>query len=251
MITGIIVALPEEIVTLTTKPIEKGHCVFIRDKVLIARAGMGPTNAAAAAELLIAKGASQLISWGCAAALEPSLQAGDLTLADRLLDSGNEEIVVNKDWLDHAKTMLASAFKCSPGQAVMTSGLLIESPTVVTSGKTKKQLHSFTGALALDMESSAIAKVAQKHELPFLAIRAIADPADSDLPEAVVYASDADGEVSIGKLLGYLTLHPAQLLSLIKLGIYFSKAKKTLKRAAVLLELITEFNCTQVSRQAS
>jgi adenosylhomocysteine nucleosidase len=251
VITGIVVALPEEIVTLTSKRIDKGHCVFISDKILVACAGMGQANAAAAAELLIAKGASQLISWGCAAALEPSLQAGDLTLADRLLDADNEEIRVNPDWLDHAKTVFGETFTDPREQAVLHTGLLTESNTVVTSGKAKKQLHAFTGALALDMESSAVAKVAQKHSLPFLAIRAIADTAGMGLPEAVVYATNADGEVAIGKLLGYLLLHPAQLPSLIKLGLYFNKAKQTLKQAAGRLESIIEFNSPTADRQAS
>lgn len=251
MITGIVVALPEEIVTLTSKRIDKGHCVFIGDKILVACAGMGKANAAAAAELLIAKGASQLISWGCAAALGPSLEAGDLTLADRLLDADNEEIRVNPDWLNHAKTVFAETFSGHREQTVLHTGLLAESNTVVTSGKAKKQLHSFTGALALDMESSAVAKVAKRHALPFLAIRAIADPAAMGLPEAVVYATKADGEVAIGKLLGYLLLHPGQLPDLIKLGLYFNKAKQTLKQAAGRLDSIVEFNCPPVDRQAS
>jgi len=251
VITGIVVALPEEIVTLTSKRIDKGHCVFIRDKILVACAGMGPVNATAAAELLIAKGASQLLSWGCAAALDPSLQAGDLTLADRLLDANNEEIAVNADWLDHCLPVLTGALADNRGQAVLHIGLLTESTTIVTSGKAKKQLYSFTGALALDMESNAVAKVAQQHGLPFLAIRAIADPAGMGLPEAVVYATNADGEVSIGKLLQYLALHPAQLPDLIRLGNYFNKAKQTLKRTAGRLESIAEFNCPPADRQTS
>jgi adenosylhomocysteine nucleosidase len=251
VITGIVVALPEEIVTLTSKRIDKGHCVFIGDKILVVCAGMGQANAAASAELLIAKGASQLISWGCAAALEPSLQAGDLTLADRLLDADNEEIRINPDWLDHAKTVFAETFADYREQSVLYTGLLTESNTVVTSGKVKKQLHEITGALALDMESSAVAKVAQKHGLPFLAIRAIADTAGMGLPEAVVYATNADGEVAIGKLLGYLVLHPAQLPSLIKLGLYFNKAKQTLKQAAGRLESVTEFNSPPADRQVT
>jgi adenosylhomocysteine nucleosidase len=251
VITGIVVALPEEIVTLTSKRIDKGHCVFISDKILVACAGMGQANATAAAELLIAKGAGQLISWGCAAALEPSMQAGDLTLPDRLVDADNEEIKVNLDWLDHAKTVFAETFADDHEQPVLHSGLLTESNVVVTSGKAKKELHAFTGALALDMESNAVAKAAQKHDLPFLAIRAIADTAGMGLPEAVVYATNADGEVAIGKLLSYLILHPAQLPSLIKLGLYFNKAKQTLKQAAGRLESITEFNSPPAHRPVS
>ena len=86
MITGIVVALPEELASLTSKRIDKGHCVFIADKLLVVYSGVGADNAAKAAELLINKGASQLISWGCAAALAPAIKSGDLVIADRLID---------------------------------------------------------------------------------------------------------------------------------------------------------------------
>ena len=68
------------------------------DKLLVAYSGAGPVNAQAAAELLVAEGATRLISWGCAAALSESLKPGDLILADKLIDAGNVEIAVNADW---------------------------------------------------------------------------------------------------------------------------------------------------------
>ncbi len=89
MITGIVVALPEELTTLTSKKIDKGRCVFIADKLLVAYSGAGPVNAQAAAELLASKGATRLISWGCAAALSETLKPGDLILADKLIDADN------------------------------------------------------------------------------------------------------------------------------------------------------------------
>ena len=63
MITGLVVALPEELTTLTQKKIAKGRCFFITDKLLVAYAGAGPANAQSAAELLVAQGATRLISW--------------------------------------------------------------------------------------------------------------------------------------------------------------------------------------------
>lgn len=35
-------------------------------------------------------------------------------------------------------------------------------------------------------------------------VRAIADPAEMSLPEAVVHALDADGQVQLGRLLAFL-----------------------------------------------
>jgi adenosylhomocysteine nucleosidase len=236
VITGIVVALPEELTTLTSKKIAKGRCMFITDNLLVAHSGAGPVNAQSAAELLIAEGASRLISWGCAAALSESLKPGDLVLADELIDAGNVEMAVNDDWRGYAKNRLANF-------AAVHGGRLAESRGIVSSSKEKKQLHSITGAVALDMESIAIARVARQHTLPFLAIRVIADPVNMNLPGAINYSLNDQGEVVLKKLIFFLFLHPAELPGLIKLGLHFNAAKKTLKSIAKRLDTVTDFSC--------
>jgi adenosylhomocysteine nucleosidase len=235
VITGIVVALPEELTTLTSKKLDKGQCLFMSDKLLIAYSGAGPVNAEAAAELLVAKGATRLISWGCAAALSTSLNPGDLILADKLIDAGNIEMAVNADWHSHTKNRMATF-------TTVHTGLLAESKNIVASVKDKKQLHSITGAIALDMESIAIAKVAKQYTLPFLTIRVIADPVTMNLPQAINYSLNDQGDVVLGKLLLFLFLHPVELPGLIKLGLHFNAAKKTLKAIAGHLDKVTSFN---------
>ena len=235
MITGIVVALPEELTTLTSKKIDKGRCFYITDKLLVVYSGAGHVNAKSASELLVAKGANQLISWGCAAALSESLKPGDLILADELIDAGNVVMATSADWLAYAKNSLAKF-------VVIQSGRLAESTSIVSSSKEKKQLHSTTGAIALDMESAAVARVAKQHILPFLTIRVIADPVNMDLPRAIYYSLNDQGEMVLRKLLLFLFLHPAELTGLIKLGLYFNAAKKTLKFIAGHLDNVINFN---------
>jgi adenosylhomocysteine nucleosidase len=241
VITGIVVALPEELTTLTSKKIDKGHCLFIADKMLVAYSGAGSANAQAAAKLLITKGATRLMSWGCAAALSATLKPGDLTLADKLIDAEgfrDAKVCVSTDWHSHTKDLLATYI-------VVHTGSLAESKSIVSSSKDKKQLQSKTGAVALDMESIAIAKVARQYALPFLAIRAIVDPVNMDLPLAINYSLNNQGDIILGKLLMFLVLHPAELPGLIKLGLHLNAAKKTLKSVAKHLDTMTEFNHTQ------
>lgn len=235
MITGIVVALPEELGTLTAKKIAKGQCVFIADKLLVAYSGAGPKNAESAAEQLVAKGVTQLISWGSAAALSSALKPGDLTLADTLIDTDDIEISIASNWHSHSKNLLSQS-------VVVHTGCLAESRNIVSSGKDKGQLQSITGAVALDMESVAIAKVAARHALPFLAIRAIVDPVNMDLPDAIGYSLNDQGDVRLGRLLLFLALHPLELPGLIKLGIYFNAARSTLKRVADQLDDLINFN---------
>ncbi|OYV20453.1 MAG: Hopanoid-associated phosphorylase [Methylococcaceae bacterium NSP1-1] len=235
MITGIVVALPEELTTLTSKKIDKGRCFYITDKLLVVYSGAGHVNAKSASELLVAKGANRLISWGCAAALSESLKPGDLILADELIDAGNVVMATSADWLAYAKNSLAKF-------VVIQSGRLAESTSIVSSSKEKKQLHAITGAIALDMESVAVARVAKQHTLPFLTIRVIADPVNMNLPRAINYSLNDQGEMVLRKLLLFLFLHPAELPGLIKLGLHFNAAKKTLKSIAGHLDKVIDFN---------
>ena len=237
MITGLVVALPEELTTLTSKKMDKGQCLFISDKLLVAYSGAGSANARAAAERLVAQGAARLISWGCAAALSASLKPGDLVLADKLVDAEggtDAKFCVCTDWHSDTKSIL------TPFVVVHTGGLA-ESKRIVSSSKDKKQRHAMTGAVALDMESIAIAKVAKRYASPFLVIRVIADPVDMNLPRAISYALNDRGDMVLGKLLLFLALHPAELPDLIKLGLHFNAAKNTLKSIAGQLDKVTDF----------
>jgi adenosylhomocysteine nucleosidase len=230
--TGIVVALPEELSTLTSKKIGKGCCVFISDAIVLAYSGAGTNNARTVSELLIRQGATRLISWGCAAALSDTLKPGDLVLPDLLIDAENTRIDINPDWHAYAKNLLTSCLK-------VHTGSLAESAGIVATGQAKKRLYAQTGAIALDMESIAIAKVARQYQLPFLAIRAIADPVNMDLPKAINHSLNDEGDIVLGKLLLFIALHPAELPGLIKLGLHFHAAKNTLKLVAKQLDHLT------------
>ncbi len=241
MITGIVVALAEELSTLTSTKLTKGNSRFISNNVLVIYSGTGPINASSAAERLIAQGATKLISWGCAAALSETLKPGDLILANELSSTEESKAIalnVCANWHQQTTELLTSVVK-------VNNGGLAESKRIVSSSEDKKKIHSNTKAVALDMESIAIAHVANKHALPFLAIRVIADPVEMSLPLAITHSLNQHGDVVLSKLLGYLALHPRELPGLIRLGLYFRSATKTLKLVAQHLDAITLFQETQ------
>jgi adenosylhomocysteine nucleosidase len=239
VITGLVVALPQEIDTLTTRKVVKGHVVSLSKNLLLAYSGAGAENAETATKLLIQQGTNRLISWGCAAALSPNLQSGNLVLADGLISSDNEIISLDSVWYKQVKTALEKLSLENKTRFVLHTGDLLESKILVAKSSDKQQLYQQTRAIALDMESVSAAKVAQIHKLPFLAIRAIADPVSMDLPEAVNVALNAQGDVEILKLLKFLFTHPKELSGLITLGQQFSAAKRTLKTVASALEHLT------------
>ncbi len=241
MITGIIVALSEELSTLKTLPnglwergMRRGKFIFITDDIILMYSGAGAENARKAAEFLVSKGVTQLISWGCAAALSPDLKMGDLVLADSLLNSDGLEMPVNAAWHQHAKTILGS-------QVAIYKGALIASDKIISTAKEKQALHEKTGAIALDMESIAIAEIAQHYALPFLAIRAIADPASMDLPLAISKSLNEHGEVDIPKIIASLVFNPKEIPHLIQLAQYFQLAKNTLSNVAKQIPLLKTY----------
>jgi len=240
VITGIIIALPDEINSLTSKKIIKGDCVFINDNTIVACSGAGPSNAEKASQLLIDKGAQRLVSWGCAAALSPDLKPGDFVLPKQLQTENKQLLSIDSDWLENTSKQLLAL--------TPISGLLVESSVIVAESTAKKAIHQQSQAIALDMESIAVAQIAIEHKIPALVIRCIADPVEMSLPRAVSYALNEQGDVILTKLLWFLLTHPSELPGLIKLGLHFNAAKNKLKLIAKQLDIITGFESQIASK---
>ena len=62
------------------------------------------------------------------------------------------------------------------------SGKIISSPTVIGQAQDKRRLSRLSGAIALDMESSALGAVAARRGVPFAIVRTVSDLVDEDLP---------------------------------------------------------------------
>jgi nucleoside phosphorylase len=237
VITGIVIALPDEVSSLSSTKISKGECVFINDKTLIVHSGAGPKNAAKASQLLIDQGANRLISWGCAAALKTGMHSGDLILPQTLFTEDNDQLTITSPWF---QLVLEDLAPLNP-----FTGSLAESSHIVAKSSDKKLIHKQTRAIALDMESIAVARIAQKNDIDMLVIRSIADPVNLDLPEAVCYALNPQGDIVLPKLLWFLLSHPQELPNLIKLGLNFNAAKNKLKLVAKHLDIIVGFEQQQ------
>ncbi len=231
MISGIIVALPEELASLTSEKLNKGDFSWLNSQVLIAYAGAGAANAETAAKQLIAQGAQQLISWGCAAALTEQLKSGDLVVADSLEDEQGNMIVCDKNWQNRVVKTLNTDLN-------VVNGKMADSSRIIASTREKKDFNQRTSALALDMESFAVARICLDNNIPFVTIRAIADPVDFPLPQAVDQAMEASGEINFNKLIRHILLHLWEIPALIRLGLHFKKANHTLKATAAHLQNI-------------
>jgi adenosylhomocysteine nucleosidase len=225
---GVIVSLPRELKTLTRETIPIGAWKAISANALVALSGIGAERAHAAGSVLVSQGATALLSWGYAAALNDHLNAGCLLLPERIIGATGEIHPVNAAWHRRLYKIL------EPKHPVRTDAL-VESDAIVQTSVKKRDLARRTQAAATDMESAAHARLARERCLPFVAIRAIIDTASTDIPESVIKSLSPQGDISVGKLLTSAYLRPADWIKIIRLGIQFNAAQKTLTKTGELV----------------
>jgi adenosylhomocysteine nucleosidase len=162
-------------------------------EVLIAHTGVGPAAAArCAAELLGRHRPRFLIAAGFAGALDPALRLGDIVLGENVSDT----------------RLLAQAGALGPS----VRGGLTSADHAVESVAAKAALARETGAIAVDMETAAIAAACAVACIPLLAVRVISDRADDPLPVPFDEWFDlARQRPRPAALVWYLARHPRQI----------------------------------------
>lgn len=180
--------------------------------------GGQPAGAEAAAERLVARGATALVSFGLAGGLDPALPAGALVIAEAVTGAGTI----------HTTTAALTA-------PLPRAGLALAARCILATPAEKHAAHTATGAAIVDLESGAVALVAIRHTLPFAVLRAVSDPATRTLPPAALVALDSHGRIALGPLLASLLRHPGQLPDLIALARDTARARATLRHTAARL----------------
>ena len=224
---GFVVALRAEARSLIKKAVLPETCVRLPGSTLLALGGMGPNRARHAADALVVEGATALVSWGCAGGLQESILPGTLILPDKILTSDQKPLSVDISWRERLLYRLQEHLH-------IVTGPLIESPSVLRSPPEKTALFERSGALAVDMESGAIARVAAAAQLPFLAVRAVSDSAGLTIPAPFLNATDGFGRVRLLQLFISLVRCPHLIPNLIRVGLSFRAAQNTLKKVARL-----------------
>ncbi len=185
---------------------------------------MGAARAGSAARRLLQRDVTALVSWGTAAALAPRLRAGDLLLPGEIRCADGTSVAVSASWHERVQRQLA-------GTVSLCSDPLLELPEPVAAGAEKSELHRRTGAVAGDMESAAVARVAAGAGVPFLALRVVVDEATADLPRCLMAALGDDGRTSLVLLLAGLLRRPRELRPVISLAWGYQRALGSLRRS--------------------
>ena len=225
-VTGVVVALADEARPLSARlrrsRLKAGDLIAVDDHLLLALSGIGPERAARAAENLLAAGVVAIASWGTAGGLDPKLPRAALVLPKRVIDGNGNSYAVDVPW----RWRLEQALN---GVVRVASGPLLSSAQPLANVAQKAEAFARTSAIAVDMESAAVASCAADAHCPFMAVRTIADTAAEQLPAAALAAVDADGHLHWLRLLLALLRQPGDLPRLIALGRHFAAAQATLE----------------------
>lgn len=153
-----------------------------------------------------------VIATGVAGALSSGLKPGDLVLAHRVIqlnengENARHILTIDRQHLeDIGRSLTIAGLKYSTG-ALMTV------THVLATAAEKKRAKVNTGAIAVDMETAAIAAEAHTRGIPFVAIRAVLDQVDDDVSGAEM--ADEDGRVRPLAATAYLVRNPGAVLKL-------------------------------------
>ncbi len=206
---GILCALPEEqallVEALGDPPPLPGVGLEARRgeldgrEVVVAAAGVGKVNAAGTATLLLERLACRaLVLSGVAGGLGDELAIGDLVIADRVIDIDYGRItdagrcVYQPGTLPLPEVTPDPGYRLPPavasriGELLQAAGLTATLGTIVTgdaflaSARVRDELARDWGALAIEMEGSALCGVAERFGVPWLVVRALSDRAGDD-----------------------------------------------------------------------
>ena len=168
--------------------------------------GMGQTHALEAARRALPDRPDICISTGLAGALRSVYRPGDI-LAARLVSEVGEPVAV----ASHPE-LLTTAVDCGARQIERFA----TSRTLVTRAEEKSQLGR--QAEAVEMESYTILAEAARYGVPAVAVRAISDTADFDMPYDFDRVRDAHGQIRIGGIITQVLRRPSGLPALFALA---------------------------------
>ncbi|MGH7926100.1 MAG: hypothetical protein ACREQH_16075 [Candidatus Binatus sp.] len=156
--------------------------------------------------------AELVIGTGVVGALSSGLKPGDLVLSDRvLMIRGDGQVAEQVTAVGDAHIQAAGRSLALAGIA-HSIGAILTSHRMLATGAEKRSAKESTGAIAVDMETAAIAAETAARGLPFVAIRAVLDEIDEEVVGAAM--ADEDGNVRPLAATSYLLRNPGTMLKL-------------------------------------
>lgn len=177
----LIVALASEFSCLPRGPLRRQRAL---------RCGPGPAAAEFAARAAIRDGAGGLLVFGFAGGIARGSVCGSVVLPEHVQDADGQRLATDAAWRARLAAALPTGIRAEAGD-------LVASEIVVTTPAAKRGRAAATGAVALDMESAAVAAVALEAAIPFVVLKVVIDGPDDALPPDIAHWVDGYGRARI------------------------------------------------------
>jgi adenosylhomocysteine nucleosidase len=167
--------------------------------------------------------ANCLVSFGIAGALAPQLMPGDVVVSA-------EVVAADQRWRgqeDFCRRIAGLAYRLGA-----VEGPVLGARTILSTEVEKRQAWKQTGAIAVDLESDVVARIAARAGIPFLVVRAIADAAYRELPPAALIPLSEEGRPKLKSVFASVLRYPRQITPLIGLACETRKALAALAEPA-------------------
>ena len=190
--------------------------------------GVGKDCARIAAEMTIKCYRPDLIiSAGFGGGLQEQIRNGDIVIGTEVIDlSGDDgkDVRLRAIPVRNRQPQLdeqTGNFRVHFGKVLTTDDLIVKAE--------RKKIGLATGALTVDMETSAVAAVAAAHDTDFLAVRCITDNSRANLPREF---NDffVLGQLQTSRVITAILRRPKLVLDLARLGYRANRAGKLLAR---------------------
>jgi adenosylhomocysteine nucleosidase len=172
-------------------------------RLVLIESGIGREAAARATQALIAGHQPRwIISAGFAGGLHTDLARGDILLANQIVDLGGRQLDI--DFKLDRETIAA--------QRGLHVGRLLTVDRIIADPAEKESLGQRHDAVAVDMESIAVAQVCHDAQVRFLPVRVISDPVGSALPKDIDYLIKRHSTAGkLGAAFGAIVRRPASI----------------------------------------
>jgi adenosylhomocysteine nucleosidase len=166
--------------------------------------GIGPEPGRRASEAIIARySPALLISAGIAGGLTPDLRVGETIFPVTIIDASDS-------------SRHETAIQNAPiGNTPWAKTIVVSCPEIAGAVQ-KQKLGKDYGAHAVDMEGASVARAAEAHGLPFIAIKTISDEVDFELPEMMPFFRD--GEFQTARFVCHISIRPWLWLRVFRLA---------------------------------
>ncbi len=183
-----------------------------------------------------------VVSVGFGGGLDPELRTADLVVCNQTIAQDSS----TGSWSSYEadRSLMEVATHALAGISVRVSPLLTVKKAFLLP-REKDQAFQVTGAAVVDMEGHWMAMECHRAGLPFLALRAILDPAQEELPALVQKVVEANGDGAALKATVYLVRRPWKVFRLTHLWREARQAQRSLREATdILLPSFIEASAT-------